>query len=136
MTDSVLFLGYEVSKDGLAVDESKVAAVHDWPLPTTLHEVFCFHGLVSFYHRFIKNFSTILAPITECMKEGKFLGNEAATNAFELIKVKLTTAPLLILPIFHIPFELHCDESKIGIGEVLSQMSKPVAYFSEKFKSA
>jgi hypothetical protein len=136
MTNLVLFLGYVMSKDGLVVDESKVVAVHDWPLPTTRHEVCSFHGLVSFYHPFIKNVSTILAPITECMKEGKFSWNEAASNAFELIKVKLTTAPLLVLPNFDIPFELHCDASKIGIGAVLSQMSKPMAYFSEKLKSA
>jgi hypothetical protein len=130
------FLGYVVSKDGLAMDKSKVVAVHDWPLPTTLHEVRNFHGLVSFYHCFIKNFSTILAPITECMKDGKFSWNEVATNAFKLIKVKLTTAPLLVLPNFDIPFELHYDAFKIGIGAVLSQISKPVAYFSEKLKSA
>jgi hypothetical protein len=78
----------------------------------------------------------LLAPIMECMKEGKFSWNEVASNTFELIKVKLTTAPLLVLPNFDIPFELHCDASKIGIGVVLSQMSKPVAYFSEKLKSA
>jgi hypothetical protein len=114
MTDLVLFLGYVVSKDGLAV-------VRDWPLPTTLHEVRSFHRLVSFYHCFIKNFSTILAPITKCMKAGKFSWNEAATNAFELIKVKLTTSPLLVLPNFDIPFELHCDTSKLGIGAYLAR---------------
>ena len=69
------------------------------------------------------------------MQVGKFSWNEAATNAFKLIKVKLMTAPLLVLPNFDIPFELHCDASKICIGAVLSQMSKPVAYFSEKLKS-
>jgi hypothetical protein len=118
------------------VGESKVVAVHDWPLPTTLYEVCSFHGLVSFYLCFIKKFSTILAPITKCMKAGKFSYSEVTTNAFKLIKVKLTTTPLLVLPYFDIPFELHCDASKIGIGAVLSQMSKPMAYFSDKLKSA
>jgi hypothetical protein len=70
------------------------------------------------------------------MKVGKFSWNEAATNAFELIKVKLSTTPLLVLPNFDILFELHCDASKIGIGAVLSQLSKPMAYFNEKLKSA
>jgi hypothetical protein len=70
------------------------------------------------------------------MKAGKFSWSEVATTTFELIKVKMTTTPLLVFHDFDLPFELHCDASKIGIEVVLSQRSKPVAYFNEKLKSA
>ena len=77
-----------------------------------------------------------MAPITDCMKGRRFEWTTAADSAFELIKQRLTTAPILVLPDFSQPFELHTDASKLGIGAVLSQHGRPVAFFSEKLSGA
>ncbi|GAA0143743.1 hypothetical protein LIER_04353 [Lithospermum erythrorhizon] len=118
MTDSLIFLGYLVFKDGLSVDESKVEVVQDWKTPPTLIEVRSFHGWVSFYRRFIHNFSTIMSPITNCMKGTKFTWTPKASTAFEEIKVRLNyivMLPVLVLPDFSQPFELHCDASVLAL---------------------
>jgi len=81
----------------------------------------------------VKNFSTIAAPINELTKkEVPFKWGEAQEKAFEELNMKLTIAPLFALPYFGKTFEIECDASGVGIGGVLIQERRPIAYFSEK----
>ncbi|GJU20385.1 putative CCCH-type zinc finger family protein [Tanacetum coccineum] len=120
---------YVVSGDGIHVDESKVAVVQEWPTLTTITEVRSFHGLASFYRRFFPNFSSIIAPLTDCMKGKSFVWMKEAKLAFQVVKEKLTTTPILILPDFTKVFELHTDASKVAIGGVLSQVVQAVKHW-------
>jgi hypothetical protein len=120
--EQVVFLGFSVSSRGVAVDPEKIRAI----------AVHIFHGLASFYRRFVRGFSSVMAPITECTKKGPFLWTTSAQKAFEVVKHLLTEAPILQLPNFEVPFEIACDASQIGIGGVLNQNSHLIAYFSEK----
>ena len=101
LTNKLVFLGYVISGEGIMVDPTKVEAITSWPIPSSIQEVRSFHGLASFYHKFIKGFSTIMAPIIERLKGGNFHSSHEAQKSFELIKRKMTKAPILVLPDFN-----------------------------------
>ena len=132
-TDRVSFLGYVVTPQGIEVDKAKIEAIESWSQPKTVTQVRSFLGLAGFYRGFVRDFSTIAAPLNELTKKHvPFVWGAAQEESFMVLKDKLTHAPLLQLPDFNKTFELECDASGIGLGGVLLQDGKPVAYFSEK----
>ena len=132
--DKLVFLGFVVSSKGVHVDESKIHAIKTWAQPTNLHQVRSFLGLAGFYRLFVKDFSTIDLPLHALRKKNAlFVWGPSQDTAFNELKYLLTHAPMLDLPNFDKPFEIHCDASGNGIGGVLTQEKRPIAYFSENF---
>jgi hypothetical protein len=132
-TEKVVFLGFVVSGQGVEVDEEKIKPIHEWLPPQNVSQVRSFLGLAGFYRRFVKDSSTIAAPMNELTKkETPFKWGVAQDKSFQELKDRLTSAPLLALPDFGKTFEIECDVSGVGIRGVLMQEGKPIAYFSEK----
>jgi hypothetical protein len=116
------------------VDNSKIDAIREWPTPTMVTQIRSFLGLAGFCCRFVCDLAAPLHGLTK--KDVPFAWSDSQDVAFNTLKDKLTHAPLLQLPDFTKVFELECDASGIGLGAVLLQEGRPVAYFSEKLSDA
>jgi hypothetical protein len=129
--DTVKFLGHTISSDGISVDSSKVQEVLDWKPPTLVHPIRSFLGLASYYRCFIPDLSRIAKPMIELLKKGvKFSWNEKCEEAFHTLRAHLTTAPVLAQPDNSKSFDVYCDASGIGLGCVLMQDNRVIAYAS------
>jgi hypothetical protein len=125
----VPFLGHIISAEGIAVDPSKLQEVLDWKSPRSVTQIHSFLGLAGYYCRFIPNFSKIAKPMTKLLeKEAKFKWSLQCEEAFLTLKKLLTTAPVLAQPDIEKSFDVYCDASGTGIGGVLMQEGRAIAY--------
>ncbi|GJV19199.1 putative reverse transcriptase domain-containing protein [Tanacetum coccineum] len=131
----VQFLGHVIDSEGIHVDPAKIEAIKDWASPKTPTEIRQFLGLAGYYRRFIEGFSKIARPMTKLtQKSVKFEWGEKAEAAFQLLKQKLCSAPILALPEGSENFVVYCDASHKGLGAVLMQREKVIAYASRQLK--
>ena len=136
----VKYLGHVVSADGIAADEDKTVTVRDWPVPKDKNQLRSYLGLCTYYRKFVKNFARIAAPLHRLTKkEERFNWTEECQQAFEELKERLVTAPVLAYPNASDLFVLDTDASSCSIGGVLSQIQQGqehvIAYFSRSLSS-
>jgi len=138
----VEFLGHIVSGNGLRTDPRKIEAVKDWPVPSKVKELQSFLGFCNYYRRFIKGFAIIAAPLHSLLSKGKrFIWNKEHQEAFNRLKILLTSAPILALPNPNEKYYLETDASHFALGCVLSQKGDdgvlhPISYYSRSFSKA
>jgi len=133
--ESVSFLGHIVSGKGIKVDPKKIEAVQNWHRPTSATEIRSFLGLVGYYRRFVEGFSSIAAPLTKLTQKGApFRWSDDCEVSFHKLKTTLTTTSALVLPSSSGMYTVYCNASRVGLGCVLMQEGRVIAYASRQLK--
>ena len=133
--NEVGFLGHIMTASGLAVDPSKITIVANWESPRDVKDVNSFLGLPGYYRTFVEGFSSIARPMTQLLKKGrKFEWAPTCEASFQELKKRLTTAPVLATPDINKEFVIYCDASGTGLGGVLMQDGRVVAYLSRQLR--
>lgn len=135
------FLGHIIGQEGIKVDPAKTQVVKDWPTPSSVKDIRSFLGLSNYFRKFVQGYSTLVEPLTALTRKELIWNNQTwdtkCEQAFQGVKTALTNAPTLIMPnLAQGNYEVICDASLVGIGAVLTQEGKPIAYESSKFSPA
>ena len=138
----VLYLGHKISGEGIRVDESKVAVVKNWPVPRSLKDLRGFLGYCNYYRKFVKGFASIAGPLHNLLrKDTSFHWNDKCQDAFEKLRVAMTTTPVLAFADMSKPFILTTDASSESIGYILSQIGTdgkehPISFSGRSLRNA
>ncbi len=131
------FLGHVVGKSGLRVDPKKVSVVKDWPVPQNRLQVLSFLGFAKYFRRFIFGFAKLVNPLRHVSKESvKFAWTAECRESFDGVRDALCNAPVLTLPDLSKRFEVVCDACGMGVGAVLLQDGRPVAFEGKSLTDA
>ncbi len=135
--DSVSFLGYTFSSNGVTPSDKKLEEIYNAPTPTNVKHIKSFLGLCSFFRRFIPNYTDIIKPLQSLLKKGaKFVWNQEQEYSFSKLKLAFKESNILSFPDFNKDFHLYCDASDNGIGSVLCQINddgslRIIAFYSK-----
>eukprot|EP00253_Pinus_taeda_P026215 PITA_26215 len=133
--EEIQYLGHVITKEGIAVDPEKIRTIMEWPIPKDVADIRSFMGLAGYYRRFVESFSRIAYTITSLQKKGKvFKWTAECQQSFDRLKHLLTTAPILSIADPNKDYVVCTDASKEGVGGVLMQEGKVIAYESRKLK--
>ncbi|GJW23989.1 reverse transcriptase domain-containing protein [Tanacetum coccineum] len=137
MVKEGIVLGHKISKSGIEVDRAKVDVIAKLPHPTSVKGVQSFLGHAGFYRRFIQDFSKIARPMTHLLeKETPFIFLKECIEAFNILKKKLTEAPILVAPDWDLPFEIMCDASDYAYDGLKSDVDKTSLPMKTRLDSA
>jgi hypothetical protein len=132
LASEVEYLGHLVGKDGVRVDPKNIEAMQDWPHPKTLKRLRGFLGLIGYYRKFVKNYGKIATPLTALLKKNSFTWTPTSAQDFQTLKMAMCTTPVLALPNFTKTFVLECDAFGKGIGIVLMQEGRSLAFTNKQ----
>jgi hypothetical protein len=130
----VEYLGHIVSHEGVKVYPDNIKAMMDWPIPKILINLRGFLGLTGYYHKFVWNYGRITTPLMKLTKKDAFSWTPEATKAFEQLKEVMCKDPILTTPDFTKTFIVECDALGNGIGAILMQEGRPLAFESRPLK--